>query len=291
MQNSKITLLLFKYIKMNMNDFSEHKKIDLDELKALQLGILQAVHDFCMENSIRYSLCGGTLLGAIRHKGYIPWDDDIDIMMPRPDYEKFHHLFNEQKDSVYKMISAYNDKQFFQPFGKVVDTRTSLKERYSRPLDNLGVNIDVFPVDGLPNDERERDSYWKSIKLKKFVSSCVYQRANHKEHGIKKIIRAILFFLFKPLPGNFFALRLHRIAAGFDFPSSKKIANSIFGYGRKEEMPVKLFDEFVSVDFEGKKINSVADWNSYLTNLFGDYMRLPPEESRIAKHDFEVHWK
>lgn len=276
---------------MNKAEFPEYKTIDSDELKSLQLEILQVVHDFCKKNEIRYSMCGGTLIGAVRHKGYIPWDDDIDIMMPRPDYERFHVLFNEQTDSVYKIISAYNDRQFFQPFGKVVDMRTFLKERYARPLDSLGVNIDVFPIDGLPDDEKVRDSYWKKIKQKKFIASCIYQKASKKERGVKKLVRKFLFTAFRPLPGNFFALRLHSQGKQFDFASGRIIANSIFGYGKKEEMPTTLFDDFVELDFEGRKFCSVADWKTYLTNIFGDYLVLPPENERIAKHDFEVWWR
>ena len=101
-------------------------KITLEELKSLQMNILDYVDSFCKENNIRYSLCGGSLIGAIRHKGYIPWDDDIDIMMPRPDYDKFLALFNKNADSRYCAINYLTDKEFYQPFSKIVDTSTVL---------------------------------------------------------------------------------------------------------------------------------------------------------------------
>ncbi|EID83893.1 LPS biosynthesis protein [Treponema sp. JC4] len=107
----------------------------------------------------------------------------------------------------------------------------------------------------------------------------------------KKNIRKVLFYIFKLLPGNFFPKRFDRIAKQNDFESSNIIANSIFGYGRKEEMPGNLFDEFVDVDFEGRKYKSVKDYHTYLSNIFGDYMQLPPKEMQVAKHDFEAYYK
>ncbi len=271
-----------------------HSQINIDELKQLQLGIMQFVHNFCLKNHVRYSMSGGTLLGAVRHKGYIPWDDDIDIMMPRPDYELFCKLFNDktaQKDSIYKIISSYNDSQFFQPFAKVVDTRTFLKEKYDKSVDNLGVYIDVFPIDGLPNDKNKREKYWHFIAKQKNISTAVYIKNNPKEHGIKKALRRILFFIFSFRHANFYANKLHKYGKRNRFAGSKFIANSIFGYHKKETMPGTLFDSFIELDFEGRKFMAVKDWKTYLTNLFGDFMKLPPVEQQIAKHDFEVFWR
>ena len=164
------------------------KQINIEEIRKLQISILLYVHEFCKKNNIRYSLSGGTLLGAVRHKGYIPWDDDIDIMMPRPDYERFVNEFNEnRKDVEYKVICSYNDSQFFQPFAKVVNTKTFLKETYKRPVAQMGVYIDVFPIDGLPNDEQKREKYWNFIARQKNISTAVYENDNSREKGIKKL--------------------------------------------------------------------------------------------------------
>lgn len=266
------------------------KKIELEELRALQLNILQAVHDFCSEHSIRYSLSGGTLIGAVRHKGYIPWDDDIDIMMPRPDYENFCLLFNSENNR-FQVVNSFNTKEFFQPFSKVSDTFTILNESYDRPIANLGVNIDVFPIDGLPNNEKKRNRYWKVIKIKKKFSTFIYEKKNDKERGLKKIIRLCFFFILKPFPANTFAKRLHKIGMKNNFIGSTVIANSIFGYGRKEEMPGNLFDSFIDIKFEGRRFKAVEQWNTYLTNIFGDYMKLPPKNERLAKHEFDAYFK
>ncbi len=268
------------------------KIIEIEQLKQIQLSILDFVNLFCKENNIRYSLCGGSLIGAIRHKGYIPWDDDIDIMMPRPDYDKFLELFNSKNaDSNYRVINYLTDKDFYQPFSKIVDTSTVLIEAFERKINGLGVNIDVFVIDGLPNDSEKRNQYWKKMLKLRNLATCLYQKEHKKEHGIKKIIRKIFYYLFKLLPGNFFAKRFDKIAKKNNFEESDIIANSIFGYGKKEEMPGNLFDELVDVDFEGRKYKSVKDYNTYLSNIFGDYMQLPPKEMQVAKHDFEAYYK
>jgi len=266
------------------------KAIDIKELKVLQLEIMQSIHDFCIQNDIRYSISGGTLLGAVRHKGYIPWDDDIDCMMPRPDYEKFLRTFNRKK-SDFKVISCYNNKSFYQPFAKVINTKTILIGSGDRKIQNLGVNVDVFPIDGLPNEEKNRKRYWNKIGKKKNFSSVIYTKFMPNEFWIKKIIRIILYYLFRPFPANWYAKKLHKIAMKNSFENSIFVANSIFGYHTKEQMPKTLFDDFILLDFENKSFLSVKNYDTYLSNLFGDYMQLPPKEKQIQKHDFEVFWR
>ncbi len=267
------------------------KTIEVNELRNLQLEIMQTIHDFCVNNNIRYSISGGTLLGAVRHKGYIPWDDDIDCMMPRPDYEKFVKTFNENKASPFRVFSSYNDSHFFQPFAKVVNTNTTLIEKEDRPQPNLGVYVDIFPIDGLPNDENEREKYWNMIARKKNFSTVIYSKSNKKEHGIKKIIRFFLFCLFRPFPANCYTKKLHKLGMKNSFEESNFVANSIFGYHKKEQMPKSIFDSFILLDFEDKKFYAVKDYNTYLTNLFGNYMQLPPKDKQVSKHDFTVFWK
>ena len=130
------------------------KEMTHKEVKQLQLDILSSVHDFCDSNGLRYSLAGGTLLGAVRHKGFIPWDDDIDILMPRPDYELFIQKYQKEHHVVQNYIT---DKGYFFLFTKIYDDRTTIIEDRTK----TGVCIDVFPVDGLPNKENsEKDTFF-----------------------------------------------------------------------------------------------------------------------------------
>ena len=267
------------------------KEIKIDELRQLQLEAMQAIHDFCTKNNIHYSISGGTLLGAVRHKGYIPWDDDIDCMMPRPDYERFVRTFNDNNDSEYRVISSYNDKYFFQPFAKVVNTKTIMVVHEDRPMPNLGVFIDVFPIDGLPNNEKKREHYWNWIAKKKHFSSVIYSKNNPKEHGVKKIARLVLFCLFRPFSANWYTNKLHQFGMKNPFDKSTFVANSIFGYHKKEQMPKSIFESYILLAFEDRKFYAIKDYNTYLSNLFGDYMKLPPVEQQVTKHDFEIYWR
>lgn len=268
------------------------KEISSEELKTLQLEILQYVHDFCIKNNINYSLCGGTLIGAVRHKGYIPWDDDIDIMMSRPDYIKFAAIFNSTSNSNYKFVYSGNDKDHYLTFGKVYDKRTIVIEtKHDRLLKNIGVNIDVFPIDGTPNDNGQRNAYWNKMFRLRSLNSMVFQRKLSTEKGIRRIIRYILFFLFKLIPANFFAKSINSFAQKNDFNSSSNVACSVFGYGRGEEISRSDWLNFVDLDFENKKFKAISGWNNYLTGLYGDYMKLPPEEKRISPHAPQAFWK
>ena len=268
------------------------KKIETNELKSIQIEILQYVHDFCKKNGIVYSLCGGTLIGAVRHSGYIPWDDDLDIMMPRPDYERFCKTFNGNSEN-YHFSYCGNDKGHYLPFGKVSDTRTVVYEtKHQRLLGEIGVNIDVFPIDGTPNDSEKRDAYWKKMFRLRSLNSFMFQRTLSTEHGIRKIIRRILFVLFKALPANFWAKRINSFAMKNDFSSSNIVACSVFGYfGRGEELLATNWKEMIELDFEGKKINALCGYHDYLSGIYGDYMELPPKEKRVPPHSANAFWR
>ncbi len=144
------------------------RRIDAVQLKKYQIDILKTVHRFCIDNKISYWLDSGTLLGAIRHKGYIPWDDDIDIAMLRPDYDKFMRLFNE-KNERYKFYTIENNSQFLYPIGKVLDTSTVLYEP-NKQGNKLSINIDIFVYDNAPdNDKLVEKMYKKRDLYRRFV--------------------------------------------------------------------------------------------------------------------------
>ena len=141
------------------------KRIDTSEMKLIEMSILNEIDRFCKERGITYFLFVGTLLGAVRHKGFIPWDDDIDICMKREDYEKFFHDFNINRDDCLFAVNYKNDDEYYLASGKVIDTRTLLiEEKDAAPI---GVYVDVFPMDRLPNNK---------FKFKYRANSCQYFR-------------------------------------------------------------------------------------------------------------------
>lgn len=145
----------------------------MEELKSIQLGILKDVHDYCSSTNITYWLAYGTLLGAIRHNGYIPWDDDIDIAMPREHYEKFIQSYKKKNTVVY---SCSNNKKYILHFAKVYDTRTILKE-YANMNIETGVYIDIFPIDNVPDFKKQQDQLCRKISFYRHV---LFLKKNHK---------------------------------------------------------------------------------------------------------------
>ena len=134
------------------------KRVTPEELKRIQLDLLQKTADFCEQNGLRYFLCGGTLIGAVRHKGYIPWDDDIDIAMPRPDYDRFINTFNKQ-ENYYQVVSRENNHAYSYAFAKVYDNRTILQELHYKGS-TFGVYIDILPADGVKDASQIRKIMW-----------------------------------------------------------------------------------------------------------------------------------
>ena len=142
--------------------------IEIEELRKIQLDILRHVDDFCKVYKIKYFLCGGSMIGAVRHHGYIPWDDDIDIMLLREDYDKLISLYSKTDNSEYKLHCFNLDKDFLKPFVKIDNSKTVLEEIVADPI-KMGVNIDVFPIDVVPNDKSQQKKMYNRFKLYKTI--------------------------------------------------------------------------------------------------------------------------
>ena len=259
------------------------KAISLDELKSIQLDLLQKTADFCENNGLRYFLCGGTLIGAIRHKGYIPWDDDIDIAMPRPDYDQFVKTFNQQYNYC-QVASLEVNLKYEYAFAKVFDNRIVFKELHY-PGDIFGVHIDVFPADGVKNSMQ----VYKIMILHKFLNT---KRANYYKRTIsKKIINTIGKLLLLPFSARQIAKLMDHEARKYTFgsmPKSGVIANP---YGPCEIVDKSVFESEVYHEFEGRDFRVPVGYDTWLRSVYGDYMQLPPEEHRVSHHIFEAYWK
>ena len=282
------------------------KPLTSEELKNLELAILKNVAQFCDQHKIRYYLGGGTLLGAVRHKGFIPWDDDIDISMPRGDYLRFVHEYNGYHDN-YTVKSIETDPKYWRTFAKVFDNRTFLVEDnvYVETPGNA-VFIDVFPIDGIPGDGWRQWFFFRQQELLRtvfagsawsFTRSHKYEDSSSRFSDIKGLIRTFLKFiaicLFRPLPTSTLIRLINKNAAKYNYESCKYIGAIVeCTHGAACEKMVKSeFEPRIQFDFEGERFWGPKGYKEYLTSLYGDYNTLPPVEKRVTHHDFEAFWK
>ena len=258
----------------------KYEKLSLNEVKKIQLSILDEIKEFCDRNSIRYFLFAGTLLGAIRHKGYIPWDDDIDLCMLRSDYERFAVTYKGK--TTYLLSYAQNDAYYY-PIIKVCKEGTLAKEEclYAQ---NLGINIDIFPIDNIPNDDEECKKYFNSVeKHRRLLARKV--NMNSKPSSILKRMAQKIYNLMTFYESKEKALELINFKAQtYNTQNTQKCCSVVWGIGIGEAVSCEVFSDVVEVDFEGKKYTAPIGYKTWLTRRYGDYMKLPPIEKQISNH-------
>lgn len=262
------------------------KRLNIKQIKNIELDILIKFSDFAKENNLKFYLAGGTLLGAIRHKGFIPWDDDIDICMPRADYNKLLVLMNDND----KFLLLSNEKNNHNaPYSKIINNKTLVKARFADKEKVNGLWIDIFPVDGLPENIAE---------VKQIYDSCNFYRTllilcSAKIGEGKTVFRKYSKYILKPLANIYGKQRcidkIEQIAAKYPYETSKYVGIITWGlYGVGERMLKSEFEKVVEVVFEGHKFPAFSCWDSYLKGLYGDYMQLPPVEKRKT-HDMVAY--
>ncbi|MDE5885516.1 MAG: LicD family protein [Oscillospiraceae bacterium] len=257
------------------------RKMKLAEIQQCELGILKHFVDICERNDLRYYLAGGTLLGAIRHKGFIPWDDDIDVLMPRPDYDKLQTLAAQVNNGRYQ-IASHELKNLHYPYCKIYDTTTKIKKCYDSDKTEQSLWIDVFPLDGLPKEKKKVDQIFrKSLWLRKLLT-VQSSRIGTGKSKLKIMLKPITKLLLLTFVGmECVSDQIVKLARKYDFDHCDYVGGIVWGYGSKERMVKNEYLPAVTVPFEDMQVNAPGCWETYLTALYGDYMKLPPEDQRI----------
>lgn len=252
------------------------------------MNILKKVTSFCETNNLCYFLAYGTLLGAIRHKGYIPWDDDIDIFIPRKDYEKFVSTF---RDNRIKVLDFRYDKEYLYPFSKATDSDTLLVEKSSLiRCKGLGVNIDIFPLDNIPNSFLKRKAFIAKNKLFRyvFVSKAV-DNSNNKWY--KKIVAFFINFFTKRQSLASVLSKWNKHMMKYANIDTKFVGCVAWGYGKKEIVNRNVFYPMSIASFEGLPFKIPGKYDFYLKKIYGNYMCFPPESERVTHHFFDAYRK
>ena len=244
--------------------------------------MLSWFHDYCVEHNLRYYLVAGTMLGAARHQGFIPWDDDIDVGMPRADYEKLIDLLKDHKGTYQLESPKHNCGKIIQTYAKLFDTTTTLIERSVYNL-KRGIYIDVFPLDGFGQTKEDGLKHNKKVA---FLDNLLSVRVCAVRKG-RSFIKNAAATLGNVLPINEGKLirKIDKICASRDFDQYKYVGNMMSVYRHKEMMPKSYYGTPKLYSFEEIQVYGVEDAESYLTHLYGDWRKLPPVEKRVSLHD------
>ncbi len=241
-------------------------------------------HNFCVENNLRYYAIGGTMLGAVRHKGFIPWDDDMDVGMPREDYKRLIELSALIPKPYVLETPQSPAKDFLYAYSKIYDTDTTLIEKGKRNI-KRGIYLDVFPLDGLGNSmEEAKKQFAKTSALVKKLA--VRVSPVRKGRGFAKncavvLSRCIPQFIINDKK---LAQKLDRVASEVPFDGSKFVGNLVCNYRIKQISTREYFGTPKLYDFENIKIYGAENYDGYLTEMFGDWRKLPPEDQRVSLH-------
>ena len=271
------------------------KLLSKKETQQLLLDMLDQFTAYCEKHGLRYYLVGGTLLGAVRHQGFIPWDDDIDVGMPRPDYERFLKLV--EKEPVSKDLKPVSDRnrKLYNAYCELLNTRTRLEKETSQYIREegriLNLFIDIFPQDGWPEDDREAEKLAGQMKRLRYLALNGRARLGKGTSPLRMLAKMPVILLMKVVGSWRIVDKIDRIARKYDYDTSRYVGAITYGiYGSGERCLRTDVLPLTKVTFEGKQYYAPRRWDVYLGQIYGDFWKLPPKEKQID-HRMKVWYK
>ena len=271
------------------------------EMQAVELEILKVLSNICEEQGLDYFIMYGTLLGAVRHKGFIPWDDDLDIMMKRADYDKLVQYLIEHEEELmpYKLFSPYNNPEYPFMIGRFCDTR--YKYEGNNEIDcGMGIFVDIYPLDGCGKSMKEvnlKGNYFRYLSSMCFLASRKHFFVDHELYSSKKdikmtIIKVPLFVIAKTLGIKHYLKKLEKLISKYRYEDNEYVGPTTWMSNYKKDIMKKEWvDETVFIDFEGEKFRAPKEYEKILKHKYGDYMKMPPKEKQVATHDYKAYKK
>lgn len=266
-----------------------HSYLTADEIKAEELAMLIEFDNLCKREGLRYSLAGGTLLGAVRHKGFIPWDDDIDVSMPRPDFDRLVEIARSGPLLEGRAFEPYSNSWEYPVFLKYINQGIAVDAHYENGEGRLW--MDITPVEGLSEDAHEVEQlYARSSRLQRILMFCKSD-PNEGRTIIKRLFKRFLV----PVANSIGVFRrsiaiLDGLGRDCAFGSTSWVGCTVWGlYGVGERYPYSGWKHLDRLEFEGRRFNAISCWDIYLSGLYGDYMQLPPVNKRTT-HEV-LAWK
>lgn len=261
---------------------------DADDIHGPALFALDTLIDFCEKNGLRYYFTGGGLIGVLRHRGFIPWDDDVDLGLPRKDFDRFRTLVQRDMPSGFGLCNRFTDSSWHFAMDQFQDLETEIEIHLSQETRVAHVWVDVFPLDGLPENPLRRWLHVKNIMLHRYLVQIAHIQTQVDAHRKRPALERAVIGLFKAVPvgklldSDRILDRLEKILRAYDFDETSWCGNMLGRYREREVVRTAWFGEAEKGPFEGREVSIPAQSDPILRALYGDYLSLPPASERVG---------